>query len=302
MTFTAPRFMGNVRLMAAAANSPTMKFGESGPDVALVQQSLLELEYPFFDSIKSDGHMDGKFGPETREVVKEFQRSLPNSVDDDGIIGHDTMTKLDRAVAAGIKTRPKGDVKMKRLVTSALGGHELLRLNINRLGFRLNHHELAKVAGAVIDDRIQVLHDPSLKASDAAYDSITDSFHFGFTQSVTHTRKALIAHEAVHAAMDMQSVAGLLKKQSEAIAWVAQMYFNYQHTLNPKENQLTADNDLYGDNRVYELSWRIADMMHDGITVKEIDWIALEESFQFHSEYAGTTGEICKFNGLKEVA
>lgn len=301
MAFTSLRFRGNARLEAAASNSPPMKFGESGPDVAIVQQALLDLEYPFFDSIRDDGYMDGIFGPETREVVKEFQRSYPNPVDDDGIIGHDTMEKLDKAIVAGTTVRPKGNEKLKRLVTNALAGHEVVRLSVNRLGFHLNSHALALVAGAVIDDLIDVRHDTTKPSGEAEYDSHDDVFKFGFDNAATPTRKALIIHEAVHAAMDMQATAGLIKCQSEAIAYVAQCYYMYMHTADPKAERLVATTTGPSDDDVYRLAWRIADKLHDGKRVEELDWHALENSFYYHSEYASDAGTRCQFNGLKRA-
>lgn len=301
MTFISPRFQGNPRLDRAAANSPTMKYGEHSPAVAVVQQALLELEYPFFDSIGDDGFLDGKFGPETKEVVKEFQRSLPNPLNDDGIIGHDTMEKLDQAVAAGIPHRPTGDIRMKRLVTHAFAGHELTRLNVNRLGFNLNSHVLAKVAGAVIDDLIQVKHDPSMEPGDAEYDSQADAFKFGFRGATTPSQRALIVHEAVHAAMDMQPVKGLIKSQSEAIAYVAQCYYMYLHSPDPKEQILLTTSKEPQDQEVYRLAWYIADKLHEDQEVKDIEWTALETTFYRHSEYAEDASTACIFNGLKRA-
>lgn len=69
--------------------------------------------------------MDGIFGLEICEVVKEFQCLLLNLVDDDGIIGYDMMQKLDQVVVIGIKVWFEGDVKMKWLVIGVLVGYEL---------------------------------------------------------------------------------------------------------------------------------------------------------------------------------
>ncbi len=61
--------------------------GDEGPDVALLQRKLKELSY-------YTGEIDGLYGPNTANAVKNFQRSKGITVD--GIIGSETLSYLSQ--------------------------------------------------------------------------------------------------------------------------------------------------------------------------------------------------------------
>ena len=66
---------------------PTIRRGDSGPDVAICQFFLAERKFLSFDQI------DGDFGPTTEDRVQQFQRSA--GLDDDGIVGPLTWGSLN---------------------------------------------------------------------------------------------------------------------------------------------------------------------------------------------------------------
>ncbi len=104
MPFLSARFNGIPRLEEAASNSRTMKYGETDPAVAVIQQALIDAGISSMPiSTKKTGVPDGIFKSETKSAVKAFQRRKPFPLDDDGIIGRDTMAKLDEF----FKTAPK---------------------------------------------------------------------------------------------------------------------------------------------------------------------------------------------------
>jgi peptidoglycan hydrolase-like protein with peptidoglycan-binding domain len=92
---TAPRFAGNSRFEEMADNRRPMRYGETGQEVKIIQQALIDAGLPM--PITTDGGKapDGIFLSETRDTVKKFQRKLPDPVSDDGVIGKNTMAKLD---------------------------------------------------------------------------------------------------------------------------------------------------------------------------------------------------------------
>ncbi len=94
MPLSAPRFSGIPRLEEVAANDPVMRYGETGLPVQVIQQALVDFGIPMPIST-SKGGPDGIFLSETRSAVKAFQRAKPGPIRDDGIVGKDTMAKLD---------------------------------------------------------------------------------------------------------------------------------------------------------------------------------------------------------------
>lgn len=98
MPLTAPRFVTNARLQAAAANSPPLKQGDRGSAVWLVQQALIDLGYSMPVSVKKNlGSPDGIFGGETLAAVRAFQSACKLSPD--GIAGKNTLAQLDLRLA-----------------------------------------------------------------------------------------------------------------------------------------------------------------------------------------------------------
>jgi peptidoglycan hydrolase-like protein with peptidoglycan-binding domain len=95
MALTSARFVNNLRLQAAAMDSPPMRPREIGDAVGLVQPALGDLGYQLPISYRS-GSPDGIYGTETTAAVKQFQidQYFPLTRQD-GIAGRDTLTRLD---------------------------------------------------------------------------------------------------------------------------------------------------------------------------------------------------------------
>ncbi|MEM1050353.1 MAG: peptidoglycan-binding domain-containing protein [Pseudomonadota bacterium] len=93
MALTSDRFKDNARLQSAANNSPTMRWGERGEAVSIVQKAYVDLGHSMPGSTTASG-MDGIFGKETYAVTRHFQSKHHLGID--GIIGAQTMGKLDQ--------------------------------------------------------------------------------------------------------------------------------------------------------------------------------------------------------------
>jgi hypothetical protein len=94
MALSSPRFATNTRLQRVAENRPAMNWGEVGEAVRLVQQALIDLGHRMPISTRKHGSPDGIFGDETKATVKAFQSR--NGLVADGIVGRNTMGRLDR--------------------------------------------------------------------------------------------------------------------------------------------------------------------------------------------------------------
>ncbi len=99
MAFACSRFSSNAQVMAAAANNPPLKQGTQGEGVRILQLALVDLGFPMPASTGASGSLpDGVFGSETARVVSDFQRRFGLQVD--GEAGTETLTQLDRSIAA----------------------------------------------------------------------------------------------------------------------------------------------------------------------------------------------------------
>ncbi len=105
-TITAPSSVSNDNVVITPSTSigsyPTLKYGDSGDNVALLQTRLQALGY-------FRGTVGGNFGMLTQTAVQAFQASV--GVTADGIVGTDTWTALyaQNAPTASSSTLQEGD-------------------------------------------------------------------------------------------------------------------------------------------------------------------------------------------------
>jgi len=99
MALRAGRFSVNGRLQNASNSTPSLKQGEKGDAVAIVQQALVDLGFAMPLTTRNGLTLpDGIFGAETTRVVKRFQSKFGLVVD--GVVGRQTMAKLDGLLVA----------------------------------------------------------------------------------------------------------------------------------------------------------------------------------------------------------
>lgn len=94
----SPKLAGNDRLQRAFDNSPALHIGESGEAVRLVQEVLVGEGFAMPRSTKPTGELDGGFGQETFDALKEFQAK--QGLEADGIVGRQTLREMDRLAPA----------------------------------------------------------------------------------------------------------------------------------------------------------------------------------------------------------
>ncbi len=101
----SPRFAGDPVLEAALHDRPAMRKGARGEAVMKLQQALIDDGFAMPISTRKTGSPDGRFGRETKSVVKRFQ--FKHHLGVDGEVGHDTMGKLDTLFAGPKPPEPK---------------------------------------------------------------------------------------------------------------------------------------------------------------------------------------------------
>jgi hypothetical protein len=94
----SPKYAGNTRLEQAFDNAPPLTVGAPRSSaVRLVQEGLVDDGFVMPKSTKPTGELDGSFGQETVETVKQFQgKHAAECGTADGSVGHKTMGALDR--------------------------------------------------------------------------------------------------------------------------------------------------------------------------------------------------------------
>lgn len=98
------RFATNGRLLAASENRPSLKAGERGDAVAIVQMALIDLGFAMPKSTNAGRQLpDGVFGSETDAVVRSFQAQ--NGLTADGIVGRQTLAVLESLIVAQSRLR-----------------------------------------------------------------------------------------------------------------------------------------------------------------------------------------------------
>lgn len=106
---TNPRFKGDPELEACYDRKRLFRQGSRGDAVAKIQSGITDYftakgeEYPL-----PEYGVDGEFGSETRRAVVRFQESVGFADEEvDGVIGHDTIDKLDKEVPLEEPDKPK---------------------------------------------------------------------------------------------------------------------------------------------------------------------------------------------------
>jgi len=99
---TNPRFKGDPQLEACYDHQRLFSYGSRGDAVAKIQSGMTDYFAAKGEENPLPEHgVDGEFGSETRRAVVRFQDSVGfTGKEVDGVIGHNTMDKLDKEVPA----------------------------------------------------------------------------------------------------------------------------------------------------------------------------------------------------------
>lgn len=97
MPLNSPRFSNNKRLQQVSITQPSMKQGEKGEAIAIVQMALVDLGFSMpLTTANGQKLPDGIFGNETARVVRLFQST--NALEPDGVVGPKTLARLEQLI------------------------------------------------------------------------------------------------------------------------------------------------------------------------------------------------------------
>ncbi len=146
----SPTYSGNARLQKAYDNNPPMQMGESNADaVKLVQQGLIDDGFDMPVSTRKTGEPDGIFGQETYRTVYQFQ--VKYSLDRDGVVGRQTMGKLDEL--AGGRATPRREPEIAA-TDEAMGKHVAETMDLMN-----NPATLSPTSGVWYAENYRAMHD-----------------------------------------------------------------------------------------------------------------------------------------------
>jgi hypothetical protein len=192
---------------------------------------------------------------------------------------------------------PSEDLALRQMVAFALTGGLLSRLSVRHKGQSITGTSLAAIGVKVLRGDIHVVVDPSKGANEAEYDSGSDTFLLGFRRATTTTKKALLAHEAVHAALDNRSAPGMKIKHSEALGHVVQCYYVRGQMRDPDSGKRISSTDP-GRDKVWELAWDMAGTLLNNKQPTPIEWLALDNRFTGHPDYKDIADDEAFFDGI----
>jgi hypothetical protein len=186
-----------------------------------------------------------------------------------------------------------GSALAKAAVIRALTHPSIKFVNFMCGSYYVSEFQLRRVKASVESGLIPVKFDPSIGGG-AEYDTGTNTIHLSFSSS-SLTRDALIVHECVHAAFDLDNLSDAKVDISEASAYIAQCIVARQRSEDPSQRLMS---DHAGSDKVFEIAWKIAGDVIASKGAAEDDQKALREALKHHRHYGGHTNDNAGYNGV----
>lgn len=179
------------------------------------------------------------------------------------------------------------DDRLKQEVIRTLRAVGGMTVNVGSMS--IAGFEFGEVADKVASNEITVRHNPRLSVV-AAYTPTAkhglppNMMEFRFAFPTTHDERALIVHEAVHAALDIRRQVTTTAK-SEGLAFVAQSLSILQRFGAAAGPLGTGETGSALDDKILEIAWNIAISLDGGGEADEEDVKNLHLAIDLHDEY-----------------
>lgn len=240
---TSPRFQ-HKRFKQAANNAPTIKKGESGEHVRLLQQAFIDLKAALPGATAEYGTPHGRFDEELLGIVKAFQQKEFPGETPDGKVGKNTLARLDAQL-------PLAGAPLPPLPPGAAAENNAILLNQIRAvlrdqhagkvafwfnGFHVSGGGLREVADLLDCGKITCLYATDMGngvrgayQSDNQGNNATKQGRNRFVMpklaATGWKDRSYIVHEGIHALQDLRKLPGTTRV-SEAAAYIGQaMYY-----------------------------------------------------------------------------
>lgn len=183
---------------------------------------------------------------------------------------------------------------MKKVVLDTLNKPEIRKMAFGFGSIYINAAAFEPVKTAIKDGKIEVKHKASLGANVAVYRYTSNILFLGFKSTSGNTdREALIVHECTHAACDVKGKK-MLVKQSEAVAYVAQvLYFYYRN-----EAAINAGSKPTFAHPILKAAWDVAMIARRRSNITDKEVAPLYEAIVKHPLYKNRHNKDEKYDGV----
>lgn len=185
-------------------------------------------------------------------------------------------------------------MSLKDQVISTLENANVTRIHFSFGPVRVDSPGYTSVKDAVRDDRIRVVHVPSLGANRAVYRYSHNVFRLGFSSvGGNPDRQALLIHEATHAIFDVNDM-DMKLKESEAGAYIAQCMFFYY--LN--EAAIQGGQSPTFSNPILSAAWPIAVAATSTPSIPVTSLEPLYRAIADNHQYSGRADDDIDYDGV----
>jgi len=153
--------------------------------------------------------------------------------------------------------------------------------------------DLRAIGAAVRDERIDIKK-ASGEGPKGWYMTDEDAFYFRFERMDTLTQKALVIHEAVHAALDMNKASNMKVLDSEGTAYVHQCFYMVPFAGEGERGY----SEVPENDKVWKAAWSIAKTLRSSGTPSAAQIAALRAGVKVHKNYKDEYNDIAKFDGI----
>jgi hypothetical protein len=238
-TLDSPRFTGK-RFADAYRNSPTIKAGESGEHVRILQQAFIDLKAALPGATVPHGTPHGKFDDELKGVVLAFQAREFPSEPPDGKVGKKTLYRLHQLLptaGAPLPPLPAGaaaadNAILLQQLTTVLRDSHAGQVAFWFREFHVTGGGLREVADHLDCGKIGALYDPGMGTgvrgvyqADNQGTNGSNRFVMPKLAATGWKDRSYIVHEGIHALQDVRKIPATTAV-SEAAAYIGQaMYY-----------------------------------------------------------------------------
>lgn len=180
-------------------------------------------------------------------------------------------------------------------IVAVLTDAAINRIRINLRGVTITPQMIREVRDLTRSGQIDVVHVPG-QSTPAMYDSDENKFFLNFARTGRMSQRALIVHEAIHAACDRANFNHMLINTSEAAAYIGQCIYMIVKQAGNHDERLGHDNP--NRDRVFELAWNCARTIVANGQPSHTDIEQLRSAILQHPYYSRNGTQNAGYNGI----
>lgn len=186
------------------------------------------------------------------------------------------------------------NLNAKEATLAALQDPSVEKIKFTVDGFSISPENYEEVNDAIVSGSITVRYDGSLKNPQTGlpycqYNPLSDILTVGFGSSASANTRAIIIHEATHAACDIDIFTSMTNTTSEILAYIAQTIV--MTTYFPEALPIQSD-------PIIAASQPLATIVLSGGSLGNDKLTYIRKAIQNHPMYSSTARENCRWDGV----